>query len=114
MSFFRIFKKRPKPEAPHHSSWQLRPNFGQGPFTPYFDTFVPRKINSQFMEFLRESIPIVDAAINRLVSMDGHIEVKGENEALVAEISDWISHVPVNDVQSGAPGLASEHYRRGF
>ena len=117
MSFLDIFRKK-KETPPPHSSWQLRPNYGQGPFTSYFQGFVPRKINVQFMEFLRESLPIVDAAINRLVSLDGHIVVKGEKAALVDEIQDWISHVPVNDVQSGLQAwhqnMTGEAFEQGF
>ena len=96
LSFFR--RKTVKQTSP---SVQLRPNFGQGPYTKYFQNFVPRKIDPDFFEFLREAIPVIDAAINRLVSLDGHIEVKGDNENLVDEIQDWVYNVPVNDLQQG-------------
>jgi hypothetical protein len=103
---------------PAKSPWQLKPNFGQGPYTKYFQNFVPRKIDPDFFEFLREAIPVVDAAINRLVSLDGHLGVKGDNEALVDEIQDWVYNVPVNDLQKGVQAfhqsITSEAFEQGF
>ncbi len=97
---------------------QLRPNDGQGPYTKYFNTFIPRKVEGSFYEFLREAIPVVDAGINRLVSLDGHIEVEGENADLVEEIKDWMENVPVNDIQKGIQAfhqcLTAEGFEQGF
>lgn len=98
--------------------FQLRPNDGQGIYTPYFRNFVPRKVEATFYEFLREAIPIMDAAIGRLVSLDGHVVVKGYNDTLVDEIQEWIDHVPVNDIQSGLQAyhqsLTNEAFEQGF
>lgn len=96
---------------------QLKPNDGQGPYTSYFN-FIPRKVEASFYEFLREAIPIIDAAINRLTSLDGHILVKGNNEALVEEIKEWFYNVTVNSVQKGVQAfhqnLTSEAFEQGF
>jgi SPP1 gp7 family putative phage head morphogenesis protein len=96
---------------------QLKPNDGQGPYTSYFN-FLPRKVESTFYEFLREAIPIIDAAIGRLTSLDGHIVVKGNNEALVEEIQEWFYNVPVNSVQKGVQAFhqsfTSEAFEQGF
>jgi hypothetical protein len=100
------------------TGWQLRPTDGQGPFTQYFAQFVPRKIDPAFFEFLIESVPICGAAINRLVTLDGIPVVTGTNEALVAEINEWIQHVPVNDIQKGLQAfhqcLSREAFEQGF
>jgi hypothetical protein len=100
------------------SGFQLRPNDGQGPYTKYFANYIPRKIEASFYEFLREAIPVIDAAINRLVSLDGHIEVKGNNEALVEEIQEWFYNVPVNDMQKGIQAFhqnwTGEAFEQGF
>jgi SPP1 gp7 family putative phage head morphogenesis protein len=99
--------------------WQLRSNDGQGPYTTFFNKqFIARKVEAEFYEFLREAIPIIDAAIRRLVSVDGHITVKGDNDKLVDEIKDWIYNVPVNDVQTGLQSfhqsLSNEAFEQGF
>jgi SPP1 gp7 family putative phage head morphogenesis protein len=100
------------------SGWQLRPKDGQGAFTKGFAAFVPRKVQADFYEFLRETIPVIDAAIWRLVALDGHIVVKGKNAALVKEIQEWIYNVKVNDIQQGLQafhqGLSNEAFEQGF
>jgi SPP1 gp7 family putative phage head morphogenesis protein len=117
MPFGSVFAKAPN-EPRRTGGYQLRPNDGQGPFTPYFRNFVPRKVESTFYEFLREAIPIMDAAIRRLISLDGHVVVKGYKDNLVDEIQDWIDHVPVNDIQSGLQAyhqsLTNEAFEQGF
>jgi len=114
--FRQLFQKAPA--DPGRSSWQLRPSDGQGPFTSMFQSWVPRKIEAEFYEFLREAIPVIDAAIGRLVSLDGHIVVKGNNQALVDEIQDWFDNVPVNDVQRGMQAfhqnISNEAFEQGF
>lgn len=106
------------PEKLSSGGWQLRPLDGQGAFTSFFKAWVPRKVEAQFYEFLREAIPIIDAAIMRLVSLDGHIIVKGKNADLVEEIQDWIDNVKVNDVQRGLQAfhqsLTNEAFEQGF
>lgn len=104
--------------APDNSGWQLRPVDGQGPFTSYFSTFVPRKIDPAFFEFLIESVPICGAAINKLVTLDGIPIVTGNNQKLVDEIKEWMQHVPVNDIQKGLQafhqGISREAFEQGF
>jgi len=100
------------------SGWQLRSTDGQGPYTRFFSNFVPRKIDPAFFEFLIESVPICGAAINKLVTLDGIPQVTGKNAALVAEINEWIQHVPVNDMQKGLQAfhqcLSRETFEQGF
>ncbi len=114
-------RKRPqrKKKSPSSSSTvQLRPNNGQGPFTAGFRKFIVRKVDGQFFEFLREAIPLMDAAIWRLVSLDGHIIVEGDKSGLVDEIQDWIDNVPVNDLQTGLQAyhqnFSNEAFEQGF
>jgi hypothetical protein len=97
---------------------QLKPNDGQGPYSKYFQSFIARKIEPTFYEFLREAIPIVDAGINKLVNLDGHIEIEGDNGPIVDELKDWIYNVPVNDLQKGLQAfhqnLTGEGFEQGF
>ena len=111
-------RRRQKAAAPDTVDIQLRSTDGQGPFTSYFRNFVPRKVEGSFYEFLREAVPIIDSGINRLVSLDGHIEVEGDNAQLVEEIKEWIYNVPVNDIQRGLQAfhqnLTNEAFEQGF
>ena len=100
------------------SPWQLRPSDGQGVFTKYFSSYIPRKVEGDFYEFLREAIPVIDAAFGRLVSLDGHVIVKGDSDSHVDEIQDWIDNVAVNDIQKGMQAfhqnLSNEAFEQGF
>lgn len=108
----------PGTTPPDNSGWQLRSVDGQGPFTTLFGTFVPRKIDPKFFEFLIESVPICGAAINKLVTLDGIPIVTGQNQKLVDEINEWMQHVPVNEIQRGLQafhqGLSREAFEQGF
>ena len=107
-------------KSPQQSSsgWQLRPNDGQGMYTGYFSSYVPRKVEADFYEFLRESIPVIDAAIQRLTELDGHLVVRGNNDALVEEIQEWMDSITVNDIQKGILSFdqcfTSEAHEQGF
>jgi len=108
--------KKAAPQASFRS--QLRPSDGQGPYTSFFQKWVPRKVETEFYEVLREAIPIIDAAIWKLVALDGHLVVKGRNEALVEEIKDWMENVQVNDLQKGLQAfhqnMTNEAFEQGF
>jgi hypothetical protein len=114
----KLFRAPVLKKAASSGGFQLRPNNGQGPYTKYFQNFIARKVEPTFYEFLREAIPIIDAAINRLVSLDGHLEIEGDNEALVDEIKDWFYNVPVNDLQKGLQtfhqNFTGEAFEQGF
>lgn len=88
-----------------------------GPYTDLLSQ-EPRSVNPWLYEALREAIGPIDGAINRLVTMDGIIAVRGGNDALVDEIRDWLQHVPVGDLQTGLQaayaGQGNEAYEQGF
>ncbi len=100
------------------TSSQLRPSDAQGPYTSYFRKYIARKVDMEFYEVLREAIPVIDAAIWKLVSLDGNITIEGNNEKLVDEIQDWIDNVPVNDMQKGLhafhQNISNEAFEQGF
>jgi len=118
MNVFDIFRrKRIDPQRPA-AGVQLRPNDGLGVWTKYLGSFIPRKVEAEFYEYMREAIPVVDAAIGRLISLDGVITVSGKNDALVKEIREWMSNVRVNDLQRGIQAfhtsIANEAFEQGF
>lgn len=96
----------------------IRDSQAMGPFTAQLAGFEPRAVNPWLYEALREAIGPIDGAINRMVTMDGILRVRGGNEKLVAEIEDWLSNVPVNDLEGGAQafyaGQGNEAYEQGF
>lgn len=91
---------------------------GQGPFTAVFQGWLARKVQPSLYEALRESIPVIDTAIERLTSLDGVLQVEGDNKPLVREIEDWAGSVQVNDKQRGLQAFidnfSNETYEQGF
>ena len=118
MRLFGLDIKRSKKADNFSTSSQLRPSFGQGAFTSYFNSWVPRNIDPAFYEILREAIPLIDAAIWKLVALEGHIIVEGNNEKLIEEIKDWIDNIKVNDMQKGLQAfhqnITNETFEQGF
>lgn len=90
---------------------------GMGPWTGALGGFVAREVNPSLYEALREALPPLDAAVNRLTTLDGIVRVGGGNDRLVAEVLDFIDHVPVNDFQTGLQaaysGGSNELYEQG-
>ncbi|MCD7096945.1 hypothetical protein [Stenotrophomonas sp. MMGLT7] len=61
----------------------------------------PRTVSPWLYEALKEAMPMLDAGIGRLVTLDGILAVEGGNDRLVAEIEEWMRNVPVNDLECG-------------
>ncbi len=81
--------------------------------------FMAREVNPHLYEALREAIPVLDGAINRLVTVDGIIRVRGANDALVQEIErELLAAIPVNDCETGLQAFfasqGNEVYEQGL
>ena len=89
-----------------------------GPWTGPIDQWVAREVAPQLYESLREAIPVLDAAINRLVTLDGIVRFEAESDALAREADDWMQGVQVGDMQQGFQaffaGQGNELYEQGF
>ncbi len=109
-------KSRKSPDV--ISSPQIIAGFPQGQMTSWFNQYVFRKVSGDFYEVLREGIPIIDAAIRRLISLNGTIKVIGDNMPLVKELEDFCMNVPVNDMQKGIHAFKenaeNETFEQGF
>lgn len=96
----------------------IRDGDAMGPWTGPLGKFQPLSRQPYLLEALRESLPVLDGGIARLGTMDGIVEVQGENDALVQEIETWMRNVPVNDLATGFQafyaGQGDEHYEQGF
>ena len=99
-------------------SSQLISTAAQGALGSSFNDLVFRKVDGNFYEILREGIPIFDAAIRRLISLNGTIKIIGDNAALVSELEDFCLNVPVNDMQKGIVAFSqnaqNETFEQGF
>lgn len=89
----------------------------QGPWTGALSEWNAREVAPRLYESLREAIPPLDAAINRLCTLDGILAIEAERDALLSEASDWAAAVRVNDLQQGLQalygGMSNELYEQG-
>lgn len=89
-----------------------------GPWTQTLTDWVAREVAPALYEALREAIPVLDAAINRLVTLDGIIRVEGQNDRIVQAIQQWMEDVRVGDMEQGFQafysGMGNELYEQGF
>src|SRR5690606_14849643 len=95
----------------------VRADTSMGAWTDVLRQWQPRSHTPWLYEALREAVPILDAGINRLVTVDGLIRAEGGNDKLVAEIEEWMNNVPVNDLEIGYQafyaGTGAESYEQG-
>lgn len=96
----------------------LRPINGQGPWTQALADWNARQVSPQLYESMREACPPIDAAIDRLVTLDGILRVEAASDRLGNAINDWMDNVPVNDMQHSLQtfyaGQSNEMYEQGF
>lgn len=95
-----------------------RESAAQGPYTTIMSEWTPRTVAPALYEALREAIPPIDAAIDRLTTLDGIVRVEGDNDEIVSEIDEWMRNVRVNDLQGGLQQFyrlqSNEAYEQGF
>jgi len=82
------------------STVQLRPS-DSGVWAPYYAKWIPRKVNGMIYEIMRESIPYIDAAFDRLIDLDGVLTVTGNSAYLKSEVQDFVDNVQFGDLQKG-------------
>lgn len=96
----------------------IRPSDAQGPWTGALSGWTAREVSPHLYEAMREACPPIDAAIDRLVTLDGILRIETENDRLAAAIQDWMDNVQVNDMQHGLQtfyaGQGNEMYEQGF
>ncbi|NOQ51721.1 MAG: hypothetical protein GQ578_05850 [Desulfuromonadaceae bacterium] len=118
MNIFGFDISRSKNVSKRDARTQIGVNNAQGPLTPYFKDHYLRKVSGDFYEALREGIPVIDAAIRRLISLNGTIKIIGDKPALVKELEDFCLNVPVNDKQKGIHAFlenaSNETFEQGF
>ena len=57
--------------------------------------FLPREVNPYFYEALREAVGMLDGGINRLVTLDGIVRVRGSRLEIKMSLAGIGSHATV-------------------
>ncbi|MBB5885475.1 hypothetical protein DYQ93_11400 [Xanthomonas sp. LMG 8992] len=99
------FRRRKSADATRNQRGSVaaatRDAHGLGAWSGILGQWEPRAVSPWLYEALKEAVPMLDAGISRLATLDGIIQVQGDNDKLVAEIEDWMANVPVNDLENG-------------
>lgn len=77
-------------------SWESQFGFG---FNPY--ARIPQSANLKLYEDLVNMVPVINAALERIVQMVGCPQLLSEDEAALEEHNEWRRKVNVNRIQSG-------------
>lgn len=89
----------------------------QGVWTGTFDDWNPRTVIPHFYEAIREAVPLIDAGINILCTLDGVLDIETESTAQEMELREFLEGVKVNDLQEGMQALytgsSNEMYEQG-
>lgn len=79
----------------------IRDQQALGPWSGLLNTWEPRSVSPWLYEALKEAVPMLDGGLGRLVTLDGILEVEGDNDRIVSIIEEWMRNVPVNDLETG-------------
>lgn len=96
MGLFNLFKRK---EESTTYIVQTR-NTNSHPFSA-LDKYIPLKIEYNLYKAMREAVPILDTAINRIVRLVGAFDVKCESDKQEKEIREFIDDIKVNSNQMG-------------
>lgn len=95
----------------------IREQDAMGPWSAALGSWTPRNNAPWLYEALKEAVPMLDGGLGRMVTLDGILEVEGDNDKVVAVIEDWMRNVPVNDLetsyQSAYASQGGECYEQG-
>ncbi|MEW8956691.1 hypothetical protein [Clostridium sp.] len=97
MGLFDFFKK--KKDEPVTAVVQTRDTLSH-PFNE-LDKYIPLKVEYNLYKSMREAVPVLDTAINRIVRLVGTFDIKCESDKQEEEIREFLNNVKVNSNQTG-------------
>ncbi len=104
MEFFK--KKKPVPAAVQTAPAPCRNNH---PFTVLEKYMGLSNPEIKLYKTLREAVPIIDAAISKILRLTGEFKIKCEDEQIEKQINDFITNVQVNSCSKNANGFIISH-----
>lgn len=75
-------------------------NVNSHPFSA-IDNYIPLKVEYELYKAMREAVPILDTAINRIVRLVGTFDVQCDSDKEEREIRDFLDNIKVNSNQIG-------------
>lgn len=97
LGFFDFFRK--KESDPVNVTVQTR-NANSHPFSA-IDNYIPLQVEYELYKVMREAVPILDTAINRIVRLVGTFDVQCDSDKEEREIREFLDNIKVNSNQIG-------------
>ncbi|WMM26670.1 hypothetical protein RBU61_08325 [Tissierella sp. MB52-C2] len=97
MGLFNFFKK--KEESTIVATVQTR-NSNSHPFSA-IDKYIPSEVEYELYKTMREAVPILDTAINRIVRLVGKFDIQCDSDKEETQIREFLDNVKVNSNQIG-------------
>lgn len=76
------------------------------------DSVMPGMQDMQLYSALREAVPIIDAAITKLVRLTGGFDVRCTNTASQHKLNEFVSQICVNGNQTGLEAFVSNYFEQ--
>ncbi len=103
----RVGKRQARESGEKAAVARTRPTWAN-PFRNKLANYVPLRADFELYRTLREAIPLLDVAINRLSRLIGYVLVEG-SEPLATDIMNFLRHVRVNACQWGIDNFLTNH-----
>ncbi len=105
MGIFSFYKKKEVPAV------QMAPGRSNSfPFSALTEGYVPLRQERRLYEALREGVPVIDAAIGKLLRLLGTFQVKTDDPAAQKKLEAFIRCVPVNACEQGLAAFLSQYF----
>lgn len=109
MGLFSFFKKKEdrREDTGGTCTVQTRDSFSH-PFRE-LDKYIPLKAEYNLYKTMREAVPILDTAINRIVRLVGDFDIECESDKQEEEIREFINNIKVNSNQIGMQSFVESY-----
>ena len=103
--------KRKKNSAASPEVCSVQTANGTNPFS-MFDSVSPGRQDLKLYAALRDAVPIIDAAVTKLVRLTGGFEVKCDNKSAQTILDRFTSQVCVNGNQTGLEAFVTSYFEQ--
>lgn len=76
------------------------------------DSVMPGMQDMHLYSALREAVPIIDAAITKLVRLTGGFDIRCTNPSSQQKLDEFVSHICVNGNQTGLEAFVSNYFEQ--
>ena len=103
-----FFRKKKKETSARSVTVQTRTTFSH-PFQ-ILDSYVPKNAEYELYRIMREAVPVIDTAINRLTRLIGEFDIDSTDEQGKALIEEFLKDVKVGSFEKGIYAFINNYF----